>query len=67
MSYVIADLKEGIAMFFTIDRALAGGMGATCFQSDQSKALHFAREEDARKFADTYYPFLSLTMKPATA
>lgn len=67
MSVVLANLEEGIPQYFTIDRKLSGGLGAACFQADQSKAVQFARKEDADKFADAYYPFLSLAARPVTA
>lgn len=67
MSYVLANLAEGQPLYFSIDKNLAGGLGMTCFQTDMSKALHFARKEDADKFAEAYYPFMSLNAKAATA
>lgn len=61
MNYAIATLTDSLPQYFTIDRKLSGGMGATCFQGDVTKAIQFARKEDADKFAEAYYPFMSLS------
>ncbi len=58
--FVVANIAEAPAQFFTIDRKLSSAVGASCFQADIAKALHFARKEDAEKFAEAYYPFMSL-------
>ena len=63
MSYLLANVSEGLPQYYTIDRKLSGGPGASCFQGDNAKAFQFARKEDADKFADAYYPFMSLVVK----
>lgn len=66
MSFVLANLQEGLPQYYTIDRKLSGGPGASCFQSDKAKAIQFARQEDADKFADAYYPFMALSTRAFT-
>lgn len=63
MSFVIANLSEGLPQYFTL-KENAGMTGKACFQQEAKEALHFARKVDAERFANAYYPFLSLTVQP---
>ncbi len=63
MSYVLANISEGLPQYYTIDRKLSGGPGAAFFQGDIVKAIQFARKDDADRFADAYYPFMALAAK----
>ncbi len=65
MSFVLANLNDGIPQYFTLDRKLSGGMGAACWQADKTIALQFARQTDADKFKESYCPQLSAMAMPA--
>jgi hypothetical protein len=59
MAYVLQNNSDGLPTYFSakVGRNLGAGSGGWVAEPDE--ALQFAREQDARTFADAYLPHLA--------
>lgn len=59
MAFVLTDNANGLPTYFSAKAGRNLGAGGGGWIADPEEALQFAREQDARSFADAYLPHIS--------